>query len=78
MGRAAAVLLSDPVRGAGFPLCVCVHTYEACVWTRTLYATRNNSKAEGGFVFVTWGLEFPATNLAAFLDQGSHTQAQIE
>lgn len=36
MGRAAAVLLSDPVSGVGFPLCVhvcaCVeHTYGLCV-----------------------------------------------
>lgn len=48
MGRAAAVLLSDPVSGAGFPLCVYV-----CVYLEHVYVIRNNSSLECGFVSVT-------------------------
>lgn len=66
MGRAAAVLLSDPVSGAG-PLCVCGCMYGP--W----YVIRNNGEAECALVFVTRGLKLPATNVAALLAQGRHT-----
>jgi hypothetical protein len=55
MGRAVAVLLSDPVSLAG----VCGHVHKgSCECVYGLCVTKYN-KTENSFVFITWGLKFP-------------------